>query len=118
MRGGSTQLGRIVAVGYSGRLSVGASHQPWLLETPTEITHLSAGNLDIPRLLISTRVGRCSLREMPAEADTGDCDCQLVNLAALSVPVDVTGGASGAAALVGVALCCPSAHSLRGWRDL
>ena len=36
------------------------------------------------------------------------------------------GGASGAAALVGVALCCPSApapssaeaHSLRGWRDL
>ena len=35
-------------------------------------------------------------------------------------------GASGAVALVGVALCCPSApapssaeaHSLRGWRDL
>ena len=36
------------------------------------------------------------------------------------------GGASGAAALVAVALCCPSApapwsaeaHPLRGWRDL
>ena len=40
-----------------------------------------------------------------------------------TIPFD---GASGAAALVGVALCCPSgpapssaeAHFLRGWRDL
>ena len=39
---------------------------------------------------------------------------------------DPPGGASGAAALVGVALCCPSApapssaeaHPLRDWRDL
>ena len=49
----------------------------------------------------------------------------LVMLATLTGAIASPGCASGAAALVGVALCCPSApapssaeaHSLRGWRD-
>ena len=51
-------------------------------------------------------------RWLAAQSSTGNCEA--------------VGGASGAAALVGVALCCPSApaplsaeaYSLRGLRDL